>query len=80
MNVVVTLAGGLLPVAIGIAVLRYRLYEIDRIVNRTLVYTTLTITLGSVYVGGAVHSSPSEDPGLRGPPVPSLPIRRRPHG
>jgi hypothetical protein len=37
------------PVALGIAVLRYRLYDIDRLVNRTLVYGLLTIVLGGVY-------------------------------
>jgi hypothetical protein len=37
---------------IGIAVLRYRLYEIDRLVNRTLVYGTLTALLGLVYAVG----------------------------
>jgi hypothetical protein len=39
----------LFPAATGIAVVRYRLYEIDRIINRTLVYGLLTATLGLVY-------------------------------
>ncbi len=41
-----------IPLAIGIAVMRYRLYEIERIVNRTLVYATLTVLLAATY--GAV--------------------------
>ena len=41
-------------VAIGIAIMRYRLYGIDFIINRALVYGTLTATLALLYVGGLV--------------------------
>ena len=49
-NVMVLSFAGV-PVAIGFAVLKYRLYEIDIIINRTLVYGALTATLVALYFG-----------------------------
>lgn len=42
------------PTAVGIAITRYRLYEIDLLINRTLVYGTLTAMLVALYFGGIV--------------------------
>jgi hypothetical protein len=57
-----SIAAALLPVATAIAILRYRLYDIDRLVGRTLVYGTVTAVLGASYAvlvlgGQALFSS-----------------------
>ena len=51
---VVLVSFGGVPIAVGIAVLRYRLYDIDVLINRALVYGLLTVLLAATYFGGVV--------------------------
>src|SRR5262249_33715514 len=53
-DVVPLLATFLYPIGVSIAILRYRLYDIDIIIRRTLVYSILTGILGAIYFGGVV--------------------------
>src|SRR6266446_3260541 len=41
----------IVPLSLGLAILRFRLYDVDLLINRTLVYGTLTVILAAVYVG-----------------------------
>jgi hypothetical protein len=50
LTVLISFAG--IPTAIGFAVLKYRLYDIDIVINRTIVYGLLTLILALVYFGG----------------------------
>jgi hypothetical protein len=52
LGIATTMLGMLaIPVGIGVAMLRYRLYEVDRVISRTLVYAVLTVILGAAYAG-----------------------------
>ena len=50
-DVIAPLGFAVFPVAVGFAVLRYRMYEIDRIINRTVVYAIVTALLAGLYFG-----------------------------
>lgn len=53
-DAMIVLGLALIPVAIAIALLRYRLYEIDRLINRTIVYAAVTVVLVGIYATLAV--------------------------
>jgi hypothetical protein len=50
-GVVAFTAFALVPVAVAVAILRYRLYDVDRVISKTLVYGLLTVILGAAYIG-----------------------------
>ena len=56
------LAVSMVPAAIGVAVLKHRLYDIDRVINRTLVYGVLTALLVAVYAAGVFVLGPLLNP------------------
>jgi hypothetical protein len=63
-RILLTLAFGALPACLGVAVLKYRLYELDRIISRVVAYTLITALLAGVFFGLvllATHALPFQD-------------------
>ena len=52
--IVALVAAAGIPIAVGIAILRYRLYDIDRLISRTIGWAVVTAILGGVFIGGVV--------------------------
>lgn len=61
LTVVVCISIGI-PAVLGLSILRYRLYSIDRLINRTVVYGALTVGLGALYWGSVVLFQQVLDP------------------
>ena len=53
-DIVVSVLVSLIPVAVGLAVLKFRLYDLDRLISRTLAYGLLTVILGLCYAAGSL--------------------------
>jgi MFS family permease len=53
-NFIITTSLAMIPLAVGVAILRYRLYDIDRVINKTLVYGAITAILVAGYVASVL--------------------------
>jgi len=53
-DVIVAVVTSAIPISLGVAVLRNRLWDIDRVISRALAYTTLSLLLAGLYIGGVI--------------------------